>query len=515
MTYQVFVAEDEPPLLRSIVKKVHELDGDFTVVGQAFNGEDAYNEIIRLQPDMLITDIRMPIVDGLNLIKKLRSSGLNLTCVIISGYEEFEYAKQALQLGVEDYLLKPLSSEDLAHVLAKMKVKMREKRHQQAAHILNKVIHANADSTMLDSLYAEEYGLMYIGINNPLNHFPGTKAYSDNMQRILQLLDLDGILQASNPNVEPNYWILEGKFPNEILIVMNWHIQSERNLAILAKQILNKINHTSDYITIAVEQADMKSDQVAVTVQKLRQIIHTRAVVGSNQVLFELQQNDLGMDWLAHYTELEKKLIFFCKNGQSKLVKSELTKTMDAYINGAIPKKNLEIHLKNVLRIICQNSGVLLKSSSLYFEEEIEKLFLENNRMDSLSDKFLTFIDLLFSSDGKADLTNYQQLTDRIAEYFVHNLDRKISLPETSELFGITESHLSKIFKKVSGDSPIDYLIKLRIEKAKRYMKEYPDMMLKEIAEITGFSDQYYFSRVFKSITGMAPTEFRADNTQM
>jgi two-component system response regulator YesN len=515
MKYQVYAVEDEPPLLRNIVKKVHELDGDFEVIGQAFNGEDAYNDIIRLKPDMLITDIRMPILDGLNLIKKLKSSGLDLIYVIVSGYEEFEYAKQAMQLGVEDFILKPLSSEDLALVLARIKGKLKEKRHTQGSIMLKKAIQFNADSSLLNSLYEETYGMMYLCINNPLNHFTGSRAYSDNMQSIIKHLDLDGELTAISSKIVNNYWILEGKFPNEIIVIVNWLAKGERKLTEISKQIMEKLSDTSDYVTIAVEQTEINSEQIAGTVQKLRQMVNGRAVVGVNQVLSELQQDDFGKEWITLYSDLEKKLILFCKNGQSKMVKSDLAKSIEVWIQSSIPKKMLEIHLKRALGIIVQNSGVLLQNNLLQLEEDVEQLFLTHNRMDRIRVEFLTIIDHLFSSDGKVDITNYQQLTDRIVEYLVTNLDQKISLPETAELFGITESHLSKIFKKYTGDSPIDYLIKLRIEKAKRYLIDDSEMMLRHIAEITGFSDQYYFSRVFKSMTGKSPSEYRAENTQM
>jgi two-component system response regulator YesN len=512
MKVQVYIAEDEPPLLRNIVKKIRELDGDFEVVGQAINGEDAYDDILRLQPDILITDIRMPILDGLNLIKKLRNSGLSLICVILSGYEEFEYAKQAIGLGVEDYILKPLSSEDLAQVLAKSKIKIRVQKHQQGANVLNKVIHFNADSSGLDRLNEETYGMIYMCINNPLNQSPESRAYSDKMQSIIRHLDLESVLNTSSSLTDNDYWIVEGKFPNEIIVIMNWHAHSERNLENISSQILEKLSFTSDYATIAVEQADLNSEQIAGTVQRLRRMINGRSVVGYNQILSGLQQDDFGMEWIALNSDLEKKLILFCKNRQPKMIKSELASSMDAWIKKTIPKKIMEINLKHALRICGQNSGVLLKNELLRFEEDIEQLFLAYNRMDDIRDEYLKIIDLLLGSNGIVDPTDYQQMADRIAEYLANNLEQKISLPEAAELFGITESHLSKIFKKHRGESPIDYLINLRIKKAKRMMIEYPDMMLRDIAEMTGFSDQYYFSRVFKSITGKAPTEFRTES---
>lgn len=121
MKYTVIVAEDEELLLENLIKKIQKADSDFEVIGKAQTGKQAYGLIEKLEPDVVITDIRMPVMDGLALIGKIRERFPIMKCVITSGYSDFEYAKSAIGLKVTDYLLKPIDPEELGAVLGKIK----------------------------------------------------------------------------------------------------------------------------------------------------------------------------------------------------------------------------------------------------------------------------------------------------------------------------------------------------------------------------------------------------------
>ncbi|HEY0827265.1 MAG TPA: response regulator, partial [Bacilli bacterium] len=101
MEYKIYISEDEPPILRDIIHKIESMGLGFQIVGHAANGEDAYKEIIALRPDLVITDIRMPVLDGLALIQMVKSDFPDMMCLILSGFKDFEYARQALKLGVD------------------------------------------------------------------------------------------------------------------------------------------------------------------------------------------------------------------------------------------------------------------------------------------------------------------------------------------------------------------------------------------------------------------------------
>lgn len=123
MSYRVIVAEDEPLLLNNLIYKIHSLTPEFEVVGSAQTGIQAYELLEKHEPDLLITDIRMPAMDGLELIRKVHDSHPEVDCVILSGYSDFSYAQTAIHYNVKEYLLKPVEDEKLSHTLTELKNK--------------------------------------------------------------------------------------------------------------------------------------------------------------------------------------------------------------------------------------------------------------------------------------------------------------------------------------------------------------------------------------------------------
>jgi two-component system response regulator YesN len=122
---KVVVAEDEELILKHIVKNIQLVNLGFTVVGAAQNGRQALELVEEHSPDLLLTDIRMPVIDGLELLKNIALNYPYIKTIIISGYSEFEYAKQAIKYGVRDYLLKPLEVDELREALSKIKISLK------------------------------------------------------------------------------------------------------------------------------------------------------------------------------------------------------------------------------------------------------------------------------------------------------------------------------------------------------------------------------------------------------
>ncbi len=121
MKYTVIVAEDEELLLNNLISKIRKADPDFEVIGKAQTGSQAYELVEELNPDVLITDIRMPVMDGITLLAEVRKQFPLVKFIITSGFSDFEYAKKAISLKVSDYLLKPVDSEELKSALFKVK----------------------------------------------------------------------------------------------------------------------------------------------------------------------------------------------------------------------------------------------------------------------------------------------------------------------------------------------------------------------------------------------------------
>lgn len=134
--YGIFVVDDEPLILRTIKRNIESAHDRFVVVGEALNGEDAFELIQATKPDVVFTDVRMPVLDGLGLLEKLRSLPNPPISVVVSGYEDFQYVKHALRLGVTDYLLKPVQRQELTHVLTNVHHEL----HASQSHARQRVL---------------------------------------------------------------------------------------------------------------------------------------------------------------------------------------------------------------------------------------------------------------------------------------------------------------------------------------------------------------------------------------
>ena len=129
--YRIILVDDEEEVRKSIIKKIDWNSAGFCVVGDAENGEDALEKIEALEPDVILTDIRMPYMDGLTLAERVRQKAPSAKIVIFSGYDDFEYAKQAIKLNVTEYILKPVNVEELTAILRRIKANLDQEIEQK------------------------------------------------------------------------------------------------------------------------------------------------------------------------------------------------------------------------------------------------------------------------------------------------------------------------------------------------------------------------------------------------
>lgn len=189
MKYSVIIAEDEILLLDNLIKKVNDSNTDFEVIGKAQTGTQAYELIKQLHPDLLITDIRMPVMDGLELIKQVRDHYPHMDIIIISGYSEFEYAKTAIKYHVNDYLLKPIDAESIEKVLLELQNKIHLRNHNISEYFANESSGTLTASKLADMVknYLIENSKDEVNMNQiaqTLNYSPSylTKVFTNEYQ---------------------------------------------------------------------------------------------------------------------------------------------------------------------------------------------------------------------------------------------------------------------------------------------------------------------------------------------
>lgn len=505
--YGVFIAEDEPRILRSIVNKINSVSSDFQILGTSFNGRDALREIKRLKPHILITDICMPIMDGLDLIEEVNKHFPEIISVIISGYQEFEYAKKAINLRVEDYLLKPLSVTQLSNLLIKLKGRLDGLLYNKEYEIFNSIINFNAPINVIADFDFTNLEVFYFCINFPITFTPKSREFIENIDCIYEKMTLKRLIEQYSSSIE-SYWIINSSFHNEKYIILSKNDEA----APISLNIFNDICKNIEGIKCYIAASNIILDSfesLHTKTSELREITRSNAVLEKCVFISFPTTRAAQLDMLVSYSELEKKIISFCENNQKKSLLLEINRIFDSWQEKGIPVRVLEINIKQIMRTCINSVNFICEFDIKYYEEQIEILFLNSTTYTEILLNTTNMIISVFNGVSDSIRYDHSKIVQSVVKYIDEKYTEKISFQSLAESFGISDSLLSKLFKKEIGESPITYAIKLRIEKAKKLLKEYPDMMQKDIAYLTGFGDQYYFSRVFKSITEMTPTEYR------
>lgn len=172
----------------------------------------------------------------------------------------------------------------------------------------------------------------------------------------------------------------------------------------------------------------------------------------------------------------------------------------------------LERLLKQILGILYNSISVMPENRTVEFDMEINELISNSTSYKILYDGFSSIVDDLFrlKSNIHEDDDNQTLLVEKVEKNLKANFSNQINLQSLSAHFNVTPQYLSRVYRRLKGMSPSDYIIELRIEKAKELLMINPPIVLKEIAEAVGFNDPFYLSKVFKSVTGKSPSEFRA-----
>lgn len=505
---KVVVVEDKPPILWSIKQKIENYSLELKVVGEAYNGQEALTLINELQPDIVFTDIKMPLMDGLELISLVKKTHPNIHFVIISGYDEFEYARQAIKLGVSDYILKPITQETMNDILSKIicnikaNVSQREKNLLQS--LLNSGQNVNLSNQHFDCQYfitalfcAGSYTHHIIDYTNPFNFFWSRIDYGEIISK----------------HIRENlfYWYFDRKSLNEMILLLGVPKQCNFNLEQVIYQSSEKLLSMNIPISIAISRKISNVNSIGIEAQNTRMLLRKNLVFGKPGIIFSDTSNvDKIEKGSILDSLLEKKLASLVQGHQKSLFLLELKKIIDFWDKNNFTQYNLERSLKYIVQICIK--AILDKSNiSRDVEIEIEEILCISKDYTTLFQSLSSMFNQFFPNnyDVKQKREPMKEIIDKVEGYINANFSEQITINDIADMVKVDPCHLSKAFKNIKGISPMEYLTKLRIEKSKDMLSNDSNLMLKDIAEIVGYSNQYYFSRIFKIITGLSPSEFR------
>lgn len=504
---RIVVAEDQLLIQKDLCRKIEKTGKDIEIVGTALNGQEAYEKVISRHPDILITDIRMPIESGLELIHRLKQERCPCRTVILSGYRDFEYAKEAMKLGVDEYLLKPVSIKDLFYVLETLEEKILSEEDSNAKAALNLLL--NSKMPCQDALSAFSYYKQFYLVFMNINSF-STFTVQDLLpyeNELKELLGGSSISRYLKP--EEKMYVCDGTSFNEKLLVFCLTQTTGPRLDILLKQLLRTAESIAGFVTLCVSKPIRQLENIGLEQKLLKIQISSQLIYAESAVLYN-------RDFLSGFSHIPDRMDDAALNHFKFLIHSQnldaFSKELKLFLGECekqhTTQKDLDFYIKKLLHACFDLSS---HSQVSHPELEIDEYISNSRNYADLSDSLCLLFRQLFHKTilhDQSTSSNPGTLVMQIQKYMEENYAADINIHEIARHFSITPAYLSRIFKKYTNVRPIAYLTSYRIQQACHYF-QHSQLSVREIAELCGYSNQFYFSKAFKSIQNVSPSEYR------
>ncbi len=507
---RIVIVEDEKNIREGIGKMI-EAHTEHMVVGEASDGEEGLRMILRLKPDLVITDIRMPRKDGLTMIRELTEKGLSVHCVILSGYSEFGYAQKAIQYGVEDYLLKPLTVEDVRDMLGRVGESIQRERS---------LVYGQAESRLQDILFGnvEESQKNIEQLCRSCGFEPGMRyemaaGYIGNMG------------EDYRKNVEKEVADLKKKYP--ALSIYLIYQESSRIFFCLVSgeaykgeqreqfersfrnQILTKYRGLQDGPVWTKEECGVNT--LHKTAERLKEYLSYALVLRDQEWITAQMIEKYACEPYEYPLNIYNRLRnAVCREGSAEIrdssrdfiayMKEHSFSPQDVrqgFIKSYYLISDTMQDLDHILYERLKNSGILTRMVSAVTWRELRQAFDDMIEM------------VRVQKVRREDISNY--VIQKAINYIKEHYNEGITLEELARKLEITPEYLSTLFKREMGVNFSIFLRRFRISHAKRLLKG-TDMKVYEVAEAVGYGDEKYFARVFREEQGMSPNEYRQMN---
>lgn len=535
MRHNLLIVDDEELIRQGLIARIEYLGIDVDEIFEAENGTEAL-EMVDLHPiDIIITDIKMPDMNGIDMIQEIQKRKNGIQFVVLSGYAEFSYAETAIRLGVKAYLLKPLSNDELKNTFQRLyeemenNAKMRYIERQQKKldkekqeYLLEKEINAifaGATDEVLstdilehamnrrktDTLHNKCVYLAIVHVDKESYKDNGFHKVDHELIRFSVknvFYEVDSLCEKIIVNSLSDYNKLYGIF------IMD----DEKRLRNEIEKIFLKMRSVLEkkmeiFLTFGVSRC--AQDIRNYSVKEAQSALKQRIIYGNSNLYF---YEDIRIMEKQHFSTSQMHLL------EQYMEKEELHKVKDLLYDIFSEKKIREygtpyirIMWVRILNIILHLYG---RKSGQW--SGIEKALMNFNLPDQMQSipeirqKVIEIVMNCFKMENMAEIdgrTRIQMAVQYIKEHYSENL----TVNDLAEVFDMSPNYFSSIFKKEMNQSPVNFITGIRMRKAQEMLLS-SNLSVADIAQKTGYEDGQYFFRVFKKHTGMTPLQYR-ENT--
>ncbi len=532
--YRILLVDDEI-LVRDAIKENIDWEGmGCELAGICENGQQAAEFVKQHPVDIVLTDILMPYMDGMELSHFLHDNYPDIVIVIFSGFGEFEYAKKAIQYNVSEYLLKPVTAVELTEVINKMKEKVDQRRKEKmkmerltkasenyrknAQMIRSKAIEAVVNCTIDTKTGIEQLAAMGIELTESSCRVAifDIDIYSDiyqvdtvkRQESALMAFVLYNISDEIVRREQAGIAYQEGGNHVCILFQEKWGRNLNDRIKEICREIQQKMQEVMGIsVSVGIGKWVRSPEKLIISHAQAEKAIQYRYLLGESLLLDMEERIPEQNISLTPYLE---KLADAVKTGRREDVETALQETEDAVRDAMVEKSRACMYLQQIVRTmdrVCEDVALDMKKI-LSGRDELLHQVTEQKSFDKACGIVREYVLKIFKMLTDMNSSSGQRQARLAMDYIQKNyMDPDLSLNDICSYLNISTSYFSTIFKEMTGETFTEVLIRTRMEKAKELL-ENTTMKNYEIAEKVGFSDPHYFGISFKKMTGTTPTEY-------
>ena len=530
--YRVMLVDDEPLILAGISSMLKWPEHQCQIVGKATNGRQALERMEELQPDIVITDIKMPAMDGITFMQEAKTHNDTASFLLLTNLEEFSLAREAVRLGAVDYLVKlELTEEKLAQALEEAKKNCDRHKRYVASEVGRNTLEITREEkirnyfrellvddveiqdeesySMVEELFQEPV-VVQIHFNYGFEGFTQTFTRAD-QKKVMGFAE-DIISEMIRSFFECSCLVRRDQSSFILVLSAKSKPHYQEQIRKMSKKFLLVIK---DYFEVSAAIAvSLKGDTIAEIPELLYQVMSAM-----NQSYYDSGET------IIFYSETREKPNRQSRNFNINFLKQDIAQSIRQN-DGS----RFALIMDQVIGLLSEHKPsrpqAINGCSSLYyfilsfFDDQEEQLFPYSvdiigqlNRMESLNDIIRW---TCWFRDGVADVlrrrqaVKYDKHVELAQAYVLEHYREKITLGQVAEVLNISQGHLSSTFKKQTGKRFSDFVNEVKVDKARELIETHQYMMY-EISDLLGFDTQYYFSTVFKKMTGYTPKEYEAE----
>lgn len=531
--YKIMLVDDEEEVRTSIIRKIDWQDAGFEVIGDAENGKEALEKIEQNEPDVVLTDIRMPYMDGLEMAENIRQRYPSIKIVIFSGFDEFEYAKKAIKLNVIEYILKPVNVEELTAILKKIKKNLDEEIEQKRnvtllresyikslpalrEHFLNDLIQGGMEETQIEEKL-NEYAIDVAGavkwVIAAIHLEPDEKvdkAVSLHQQRELIPISVRNLIEEKLEG-QYRFIVFHSSFETILLVAIDKDNTQTGLIALLGDicKETKKILEVS--VTIGVGESSSSLTDLSRPCHTALNALGYRAITGSGGVICIGDMEPSGHEKLRFDSRMESELIAAVKFGPEEKIRSVIDGIVSRMEDARVHYRQYQAYVLAIINVLTQLSQQYdLRISEMFgVENDYFEILGRVQKMENVR-PYLTEVALKMNAGMEEERSNTTKNVIREAKQYIQDnfQDPDLSVEKICRHLHMSPAYFSTMFKKETGQAYIAYLTDVRLGRAVELLMATDDKTY-IIAEKVGYPEQNYFSYVFKKKFGVSPTRYR------